>query len=198
MIRRDRDGMACAPSDSASVRFRCSPRSISSLASRAAFARNVGPSVRQLTALMRPSAANEIMASSMSAFMPKSSPHTITCLIKNSPRTSISARPACAPCSNNWFFVAVGCAAAATHWAVAVGCVELAAALCRRQPGRLAGRIRGVLHGHYRLTFRHSRIPWTIAIRRFFLVSAAGFLVNEAPMPGCCTPRRSAMTCCSP
>ena len=25
-------------------------------------------------------------------------------------------------------FVAVGCAAAATHWAVAVGCVELAAA----------------------------------------------------------------------
>ena len=34
--------------------------------------------------------------------------------------------------------------------------------------------------GHYRLTFRHSRIPWTIAIRRFFLVSAAGFLVNES------------------
>ena len=77
-------------------------------------------------------------------------------------------------------FVAVGCAAAATHWAVAVGCVELAAAapLVANLVGWLVAFAVSFI-GHYRLTFRHSRIPWTIAIRRFFLVSAAGFLVNE-------------------
>ena len=149
------------------------------MARRAAFAWNVGPSVRQLTALMRPSPANEIMASSMSAFMPKSSPHTITCLIKNSPRPSISARPHARPVQTTRF-VAVGCAAAATHWAVAVGCVELAGAppLVANLIGWLVAFAVSFI-GHYRLTFRHSRIPWTIAIRRFFLVSAAGFLVNE-------------------
>ncbi|AUT46003.1 GtrA family protein [Achromobacter sp. AONIH1] len=79
------------------------------------------------------------------------------------------------------FFVAVGCAAAATHWAVAVGCVELAAAapLVANLVGWLVAFAVSFI-GHYRLTFRHSRIPWTIAIRRFFLVSAAGFLVNES------------------
>ncbi|MDH3066747.1 GtrA family protein [Achromobacter insolitus] len=78
-------------------------------------------------------------------------------------------------------FIAVGCAAAATHWAVAVGCVEL----LRMPP--LAANLVGWLiafavsfTGHYRLTFRHSKTPWTAAARRFFFVSAAGFLINEA------------------
>ena len=34
--------------------------------------------------------------------------------------------------------------------------------------------------GHYRLTFRHSRTPWTVAARRFFLISAIGFVINES------------------
>ena len=60
------------------------------------------------------------------------------------------------------------------------GCVELAGAppLVANLIGWLVAFAVSFI-GHYRLTFRHSRIPWTIAIRRFFLVSAAGFLVNE-------------------
>lgn len=78
-------------------------------------------------------------------------------------------------------FVAVGCAAAATHWAVAVGCVEgfglppLAANLV----GWLIAFVVS-FSGHYRLTFRHSRTPWTVAARRFFLISAIGFVINES------------------
>src|SRR3546814_8109709 len=33
--------------------------------------------------------------------------------------------------------------------------------------------------GHYLLTFRHLSARWTIALRRFFLVSTCGFLFNE-------------------
>jgi putative flippase GtrA len=62
-----------------------------------------------------------------------------------------------------------------------VGCVEL----FRLPP--LAANLVGWLvafavsfTGHYRLTFRHSKTPWTVAARRFFFVSAAGFLINEA------------------
>ena len=141
--------------------------------------RNVGPSVRQLTALMRPSAANEIMASSMSAFMPKSSPHTITCLIKNSPRTSISARPHARPVQTTGF-----CRRRMRCRRNALGGGRGLRRTRRRGAGRqpvgwlVAFAVSFI--GHYRLTFRHSRIPWTIAIRRFFLVSAAGFLVNES------------------
>ncbi|AZS77760.1 GtrA family protein [Achromobacter spanius] len=79
------------------------------------------------------------------------------------------------------FFVAVGCAAAATHWAVAVGCVETFSL----QP--LAANLVGWLaafgvsfSGHYRLTFKHAQTPWSIAIRRFFFISAAGFFINES------------------
>lgn len=78
-------------------------------------------------------------------------------------------------------FIAVGCAAAATHWAVAVGCVEAFG-----MPPLAANLIGWLVAfavsfaGHYRLTFRHSKPPWTIAARRFFLVSAAGFAINEA------------------
>ncbi|MFC4297169.1 MAG: GtrA family protein [Castellaniella sp.] len=79
------------------------------------------------------------------------------------------------------WFVIVGCAAAATHWAVAVACVAW---------GGLAPLIANVIGwlvafgvsfaGHYRLTFRHQHAPLRRAAVRFFLVSALGFAVNEA------------------
>jgi len=79
------------------------------------------------------------------------------------------------------WFVAVGCAAAATHWAVAVGCVEGLGLppLAANAAGWLVAFVVSFT-GHYRLTFRHLASPWTIAARRFFLISACGFLLNEA------------------
>ncbi|WMD18607.1 GtrA family protein [Achromobacter seleniivolatilans] len=78
-------------------------------------------------------------------------------------------------------FIAVGCAAAATHWAVAVGCVEAfgIAPLAANLVGWLVAFVVS-FYGHYRLTFRLSKTPWTIAVRRFFLISAAGFIINES------------------
>lgn len=64
---------------------------------------------------------------------------------------------------------------------VAVLCVELAS--LPPAWANLAGWLVAFVvsfTGHYRLTFRHMAIPWTVAARRFFLVSAAGFAVNEA------------------
>ncbi|HEU0230836.1 MAG TPA: GtrA family protein [Burkholderiaceae bacterium] len=79
------------------------------------------------------------------------------------------------------WFVAVGCAAAATHWLVVVAVVSLASL------APLAANVIGWLvafgvsfSGHYQLTFRHLRAPVLRAARRFFLVSALGFCVNEA------------------
>lgn len=79
------------------------------------------------------------------------------------------------------WFVIVGCAAAATHWAVAVACVAWGGLppLWANVAGWLVAF--GVsFAGHYRLTFRHQNAPLLRAARRFFLVSAAGFAVNEA------------------
>lgn len=78
------------------------------------------------------------------------------------------------------WFIAVGCAAAATHWLVAVACVEgfAAAPLLANLAGWLVAF--GVsFSGHYQFTFRHQKSVWHVAARRFFFVSAAGFLVNE-------------------
>lgn len=79
------------------------------------------------------------------------------------------------------WFVIVGCAAAATHWLVVVACVALAGMI------PLVANVVGwlvsfwvSLAGHYRLTFRHQHAPFMRAARRFFLVSALGFSVNEA------------------
>ncbi|CAM3579171.1 GtrA-like protein [Bordetella sputigena] len=79
------------------------------------------------------------------------------------------------------WFVAVGCAAAATHWITAVACVEGLGA------PPLAANVVGWLvafgvsfSGHYRLTFRHQTSAWHVAALRFFCISAAGFLINEA------------------
>lgn len=77
-------------------------------------------------------------------------------------------------------FVAVGCAAAATHWAVAITCVKLLS----MQP-LLANVIGWALafivsfSGHYGLTFRNQNTVFWQAARRFFVVSLTGFLINE-------------------
>ncbi|MBK7953474.1 MAG: GtrA family protein [Candidatus Accumulibacter sp.] len=77
-------------------------------------------------------------------------------------------------------FVAVGCAAAATHWLVAVGCVAV-----WRLPPLLANVLGWLVaflvsfSGHYRLTFRHQRKSLALACGRFFVVSATGFMINE-------------------
>ena len=78
-------------------------------------------------------------------------------------------------------FIAVGCAAAATHWSIAVASVEAfgAAPLLANLIGWLVAFIVS-FSGHYRLTFRHSTTPWTIAVRRFFFISAIGFVINES------------------
>ena len=80
-----------------------------------------------------------------------------------------------------FWFVAVGCAAAATHWTTAVLLVKFGGL-----PPVLAN-VGGWLVsfwvsfcGHYFLTFRHTNAPLLPAIRRFFLVSAMGFAINEA------------------
>lgn len=78
-------------------------------------------------------------------------------------------------------FVLVGCAAAATHWAVTVACVEWA-----HMPPLLANLFGWLVAfvvsftGHYQLTFRYSNIPLRVAAGRFFMISAAGFIVNES------------------
>src|SRR5690606_11151075 len=79
------------------------------------------------------------------------------------------------------WFLCVGCAAAATHWAVAVGCVEQLGLppLAANAIGWLVAFVVSFT-GHYRLTFRHLASRWTVAARRFFLISACGFLLNEA------------------
>lgn len=79
------------------------------------------------------------------------------------------------------WFIFVGCAAAATHWLVAVLCVEFAglAPAWANVAGWLVAFVVS-FSGHYRLTFRHLTLSWIIAARRFFLVSAAGFALNEA------------------
>jgi len=78
------------------------------------------------------------------------------------------------------WFVATGCAAALTHWLVAVLCVrELGfAPLAANLAGWLVAFCVSFL-GHYNFTFRHQRGPWASAAWRFFIVSALGFCVNE-------------------
>uniref|UniRef100_UPI00333FD0E4 GtrA family protein n=1 Tax=Castellaniella defragrans TaxID=75697 RepID=UPI00333FD0E4 len=79
------------------------------------------------------------------------------------------------------WFVIVGCAAAVTHWAIAVACVASAglAPLLANVAGWLTAFCVSFA-GHYRLTFRHQHAPLAQAARRFFAVSALGFAVNEA------------------
>jgi len=79
------------------------------------------------------------------------------------------------------WFVIVGCTAAATHWSVAVVSVEALhiSPLTANAVGWLVAFVVS-FSGHYRLTFRHLASHWMTAARRFFFVSACGFLLNEA------------------
>jgi len=78
------------------------------------------------------------------------------------------------------WFIAVGCAAAATHWLVVVAVVSAGGL------APLAANVVGWLMafcvsfaGHFQLTFKHHKAPVAQAARRFFAVSALGFAVNE-------------------
>jgi putative flippase GtrA len=78
------------------------------------------------------------------------------------------------------WFVAVGCTAAAVHFGVVVGLVSQAGwpPLQANFFGWLAAV--GVSYfGHHRLTFSQARAPAWRAARRFILLSAAGFAINE-------------------
>ena len=78
-----------------------------------------------------------------------------------------------------WFIV-VGCAAAAVHLGRVMALVgQLGAApLLANVVGWLVAFIVS-FSGHYLLTFRGSQAPLARAAGRFFLISAAGFAVNE-------------------
>lgn len=82
--------------------------------------------------------------------------------------------------SQLFWFVAVGCTAAATHWLVVVGVVNTLGL------PPLAANFIGWLvafcvsfWGHYQLTFKQQHASLGKAARRFFAVSALGFAVNE-------------------
>ena len=79
------------------------------------------------------------------------------------------------------WFIAVGCTAAAVHWAVVVLVVET-----KGWPP-LAANVLGWLvafavsfGGHFRLSFRGHGVPMHISAPRFLAVSATGFVINEA------------------
>jgi putative flippase GtrA len=79
----------------------------------------------------------------------------------------------------SWFAV-VGCMASVVHWLSVVALVGFAGL------APLAANVMGWLvafgvsfSGHHRLTFRRHNAPAWRAARRFFLVSATGFAVNE-------------------
>ncbi|HWI82011.1 GtrA family protein [Ramlibacter sp.] len=79
------------------------------------------------------------------------------------------------------WFLAVGCAAAAVHFAIVVRLVTATA--LAPLAANVAGWLVALLvsfTGHWRLTFRHERAPWRQAAPRFFAISLAGFAVNEA------------------
>lgn len=78
-------------------------------------------------------------------------------------------------------FVAVGCLAASVHWAVVVGAVELLhTAPVRANPFGWLVAYGVSLVGHRGLTFADRQVPWLRAARRHFVVSAAGFAINQA------------------
>ena len=78
------------------------------------------------------------------------------------------------------WFIAVGCAAALVHWVVVVSLVSRAGWL------PLVANVAGWLiafvvsySGHRRWTFSSHDAPVGRSLRRFFVVSASGFVVNE-------------------
>ena len=77
-------------------------------------------------------------------------------------------------------FITVGCGSAATHWLVVVALVSALhiPPLFANILGWLVAFVVSFT-GHYQLTFRHQHAPIWQAARRFFLVSALGFAINE-------------------
>ena len=79
-----------------------------------------------------------------------------------------------------FWFVIVGTSAAAVHWLVVVALVSGMA--LHPLLANIAGWLVAFMvsfTGHYQLTFRRHDTTATAAMRRFFLLSAAGFLINE-------------------
>jgi putative flippase GtrA len=79
------------------------------------------------------------------------------------------------------WFVVVGATAALVHWLVVVALVgaSVLAPLIANIIGWLVAFLVSFT-GHYQITFRHQRGSLLHSVKRFFLLSAAGFLVNEA------------------
>lgn len=78
-----------------------------------------------------------------------------------------------------WFIV-VGCAAAATHWLLVVLLVRHGLAPLAANPLGWFGAFWVSWGGHRRLTFGAVDAPLRQALPRFFVVSLAGFVANEA------------------
>jgi len=82
--------------------------------------------------------------------------------------------------SQGVWFVAVGCVAAATHWAVAVGSIArlgIPPALANALGWTIAVVVS--FSGHHCLTFRQQETSVLPAFRRFLLLSLSGFVINE-------------------
>lgn len=79
-----------------------------------------------------------------------------------------------------FWFVLVGSSAALVHWLVVVGLVSslYMPPLLANVVGWLVAFIVSFT-GHYQLTFRHQKSGAMAAMKRFFLLSGAGFLINE-------------------
>ncbi|MCX5589846.1 GtrA family protein [Alcaligenes endophyticus] len=80
-----------------------------------------------------------------------------------------------------FFFILIGSLAAGVHW----GAVVLLVSHAHVPPlwANLIGWLAAFtvsFGGHYTLTFTQHSIPFLTALRRFFLVSALGFGVNES------------------
>ncbi|MBO3714640.1 MAG: GtrA family protein, partial [Candidatus Accumulibacter sp.] len=78
------------------------------------------------------------------------------------------------------WFVAVGCAAAATHWTTAVAgiaCLGLLPAVANLIGWSIALVVS--FSGHYFLTFRRQTKTLLPALGRFFAIATGGFAINE-------------------
>lgn len=78
-------------------------------------------------------------------------------------------------------FIAVGCTAAVVHWLTVVGLVEQTG--LRPLQANVFGWLVAVgvsFAGHHHLTFRGHGVPLRHSARRFVLLSAIGFLINES------------------
>ncbi|MDR2875792.1 MAG: GtrA family protein [Methylobacillus sp.] len=78
-----------------------------------------------------------------------------------------------------WFFI-IGCAAAATHWCVAVSLVARVGWL--PPVANVCGWLVAFwvsFFGHFHFTFHRAGASRSRAALRFFLISASGFALNE-------------------